>query len=454
LLHATKASEASISGKLLLITLEPISKSMAGPAIRMIELARQLDSQFDVTVFSPHGGEHEFQLTETDKFRVIVGASKSELEELAIDSDILFIQANVLKPYPKLAQINKYLIVDLYDPYLFSLLVQYQDDPATASSSYRLMHQVLEKHMLCADFFVCASERQRDYWLGRFCALGRIDPAMYKFDPSLRKLIDVVAFGLSNQKPEKSGRGLRDDIAGISKNDFVLLWGGGVWDWFDPLTVIKAVAKLSKKREDIKLVFMGIKSPNPKVPLMEMAVKAQALAADLGVINKKVFFSEQWIPYEQRVNYLLDADVAVSAHYDLIETRFSFRTRILDYLWAGLPILTTGGDQLAELIESRKAGTSIDYENVDGWAAAIEKMADDQVYRKTCASNSAELAKDFYWSKSAEVLKNYCRAPYHTPAYEKVTMPSIIERAQAVYSRGGKTLVLKRIKELSKDLLR
>ncbi|CAN5326453.1 hypothetical protein BH10CYA1_BH10CYA1_29960 [soil metagenome] len=427
---------------------------MAGPAIRMIELARQLDQEFDVTVFSPYGGEHKFQLTESDKFHVIVGASRSELMEITQSADVLFIQANVLKQYPRLGRMDKFLIVDLYDPYLFSLLVQYQDDPATASSSYRLMHQVLEKHMLTADFFVCASERQRDYWIGRFCALGRVDPAMYKFDPSLRKLIDVAAFGLSDQVPEKSGKGLRADFEQITTKDFVLLWGGGVWDWFDPLTVIKAVKQLSQKRDDIKLVFMGIKSPNPKVPLMQMAVKSQALAAELGVLNKSVFFSEQWIPYEQRVNYLLEADAAVSAHYDLIETRFSFRTRILDYLWAGLPILTTGGDQLAEMIDARKAGIAIDYESVDGWVSAIEKLANDRDFKKACATNSSALGKEFYWSKSAEPLKKFCRAPYHTPAYEKVTMPSVVERAHAVYSRGGKELVLKRIKELSKDLLK
>ena len=95
-----------------------------------------------------------------------------------------------------LTTLEKFLIVDLYDPILFSLLVQFQDEPTTASASYRLMHQVLERHMLAADFCVCASERQRDYYLGRFCALGRIDPQMYKFDSSLRKLIDVAPFGV------------------------------------------------------------------------------------------------------------------------------------------------------------------------------------------------------------------------------------------------------------------
>jgi hypothetical protein len=34
----------------------------------------------------------------------------------------------------------------------------------------------------------------------------------------------------------------------------------------------------------------------------------------------------------------------VSTHYEHVETTFAFRTRILDYLWAGLPVVATGGD--------------------------------------------------------------------------------------------------------------
>ena len=83
-----------------------------------------------------------------------------------------------------------------------------------------------------------------------------------------------------------------------------------------------------------------------------MAIKAKELAKELNVLNRIVFFHEEWTAYEDRVNFLLDADIGVSAHFDLPETRFSFRTRLLDYFWARLPVLTTGGDQLAELIES------------------------------------------------------------------------------------------------------
>ncbi len=55
--------------------------------------------------------------------------------------------------------------------------------------------------------------------------------------------------------------------------------------------------------------------------------------------------------YEQRADWLLEADCVLSAHADHLETRFAFRTRLLDAIWAGLPIVCTGGDDLAEQVE-------------------------------------------------------------------------------------------------------
>lgn len=440
--------------RVLFVTLEPISARMAGPAIRALELAKQLSDEFEVTIFSPHPNPEPLSSETLGAVDLVAGVGKRDLSELAADADILVIQANVLKPYPFLAQLNKYLVVDLYDPYLFTIQVQYETDAASASSSYRLMHQVLEKHMTAADFSICASERQRDYWIGRYCALGRMDPRMYKSDPTLRKLIDVVPFGLPAKEARATGPGVRGIIPQIGASDPVLIWGGGIWDWFDPLTVIEAVAELAGTIPNIRLVFMGTRSPNRQVPLMKMAVNAESLADSLGILNTNVFFPERWVSYEERVNYLLDADVAISAHFDLPETRYSFRTRILDYFWCHLPIITTGGDSLSDLIEKAGAGLTMPYRNVESWKAAILKMFGDNEFRRRCRNGSAWLAEGFTWDKVVEPLKQYCRNPHTLPKHHRVTMPSLIERAHAVYSRGGKELVLKRSSELIKDMLR
>lgn len=367
--------------KILLITLEPIAQKMAGPAIRALELGKVLAREFDVVVFSPVEGGEPPDGDLPPRLRLVRGEGARSLRALAEEAETIFIQSNVLKPYPFLSQLGKFLIVDLYDPYLFSILVQYKGDAVQGSASYRMMHKVLEAHMLACDLAVCASERQRDYWIGRFCAQGRVNPELYQFDPTLRKLIDVVPYGLPETPPQKNGEGLRD-LPGIGKDDPVLVWGGGIWDWFDPLSVIEGVKACLPEIPNLRLVFMGTKSPNPKVEVMDMTRKARDLADKYGITDKNVFFLEGWVSYEKRVNYLLEATAAVSAHFDLPETRFSFRTRILDYLWCGLPILTTGGDGLAELIKEHGAGLIMPYQDPAAWAKAIKQVAGDGPARK------------------------------------------------------------------------
>lgn len=442
--------------RVLCITLEPISKKMAGPAIRCVEIGKQLAREHEVTVFSPQASDFKngSEICPDGNFNLFCHTGKAELYRLAQNQDIIFVQANVLKPYPGLVDLGKYLVVDLYDPFLLAVLAQFTVDSNSASASYRLMHQVLKKHMMHADFSVCASEKQLDYWLGRYCSIGRLTPEMYGFDKSFRKLIDVVPFGLPDTPPQKSGEGIKGKVPGISKDDFVLLWGGGIWEWFDPLTIIQAVAQVSQKHPQVKLYFMGYQSPNPQVGLMQMATKAKELAESLGVLNKQVFFSDSWTPYEDRVNCLLDADIAVSAHFDLPETRFSFRTRILDYLWAGLPILTTTGDQLADQIEREGAGMALPYQNVDRWVEAIDKLVTHKSLLDQYSEASSRLAANYHWSKTVQPLMNFCNDPYHPPAFRRIKMPNLVERARAVYERGGKELIVKRSQEIIKDVLK
>ncbi len=105
---------------------------------------------------------------------------------------------------------------------------------------------------------------------------------------------------------------------------------------------------------------MGVQHPNPVVKTMRAAAEAWELSNELELTDVHVFFSDSfssgWIPYAERGRYLAEATIGVSTHHDHVETAFSFRTRILDYFWAGLPVVTTRGDALADVIEARRSG--------------------------------------------------------------------------------------------------
>ncbi len=106
--------------------------------------------------------------------------------------------------------------------------------------------------------------------------------------------------------------------------------------------------RLKNKRPDIKLLFFGTQHPNPNVPEMKESLDTRKLAAELGLINKNIFFNDGWIKYFERINYLLEADAAVNTHKSSIETEFSHRTRVLDHLLVGLPTISTEGDYLSD----------------------------------------------------------------------------------------------------------
>ena len=152
-----------------------------------------------------------------------------------------------------------------------------------------------------------------------------MNPHTYRQDPSLRKLIDIVPFGLSSDRPAAASPVIKNKLPGITISDKLIVWSGGLWDWLDPLTLIKAMGLLEKTHPDIKLFFFGTQHPNSLVSGMKMPKTAMDLSCALGLYNKTIFFGD-WVPYDQRGAYLAEADLSIVTHLAHIETHFSFRT--------------------------------------------------------------------------------------------------------------------------------
>ena len=150
---------------------------------------------------------------------------------------------------------------------------------------------------------------------------------------------------------------------------------------------------------------------------MTIADQTHGLATELGLLGTHVFFNEDWVPYADRQNYLLEADIGVSTHLDHIETEFSFRTRILDYFWAGLPVVCTAGDSLADLIEGSGAGLTVPPADVDRLEEALFRLLDDADLGAQAGLASRGLADELRWSDDAASPRRVlpCPAPRPRP---------------------------------------
>ncbi len=398
--------------KILVITNDALGARMAGPAIRAWKMATALSQRgHDVTLFTTGNCDPL-----PSSFAVRRGWT-DELKALEAWCDVIVFQGFVIDGQPWLAHTDKVMVVDLYDPFHLEQL-----ELSREASEHDVRVEVvastvavLNEQIARGDYFLCASEKQRDFWLGALGALGRINPLTYDADPSLRSLIDVVPFGVDDEPASQQRHAIRGAVAGIAADDEVLLWGGGVYNWFDPLTLIRAVDALKARRPKLRLYFLGMKHPNPEVPQMRMATEALALSEQLGLTGKHVFFNHDWVPYEQRADWLLDADIGVSTHLDHVETAFSFRTRVLDYLWAGLPIVCTAGDAMGELVEAHHLGTAVPADDVSALANAIDALLSDDAARAEASAAVRKVAPDFAWSKALAALVAFCDAPRRAP---------------------------------------
>jgi glycosyltransferase involved in cell wall biosynthesis len=422
--------------RILVITHEPLRENLSGPGIRALEIARTLAIRHSVTVATPlppkdasdHGcafAEYSFDRPES-------------LKAVAEQAEILIVQGVTLSRFPLLATLRAPIVADLYCPFTVEHLEMITSRPglmeALAKSKVDadggLNLDALEADvsgilaaqtalLALGDFFICASERQRDFWIGALHTAGRINLRTYAQDRTLRSLIDVVPFGLPDQPfpagPDRAAtpaeravlKGVR---AGIDASDHVLLWAGSILDWQDPQTLVQAVASIARRRSDVKLFFMGTRHPNPQVPAMRAVADTIALAERLGVRDRFVFFND-WVPYAERWRYLAEADLGLSTHRDHLETRLSFRTRMLDYIWAGLPIVCTEGDVFASLVAERGLGRVVPPGDAAGLAAAIEQLLDDDHERGRCRERLLKTAEESRWHQVVGPLARYCDAP-------------------------------------------
>jgi glycosyltransferase involved in cell wall biosynthesis len=400
----------------LIVSRDVIGEQVAGPGVRYLEMARCLSARHQVTLMAPQ----PVRVPPGGRFRAAPltrGGLKQALGRCAVVISQGFACSAWSMAATRAAQ-----VIDLYAPLQLEMLEAGQAGHGSAKEAAfyrRYVARRLRLLMAQGDFFICASERQRDLWLGALASAGRVNRANYRQDAGLRGLIDCVPFGTPAISFPSSGtraedrREARRSMAGISAQDFLLLWGGGIWPWLDPRTAICAATRAAEKRPEIKLLFLGSGHPNPGVTTGEQSgVQARQYAEELGVLGRIVLFNEQWVPFEKRVDYLAAADAGLLAHHPGIETRYAFRTRLLDCFWAGLPVLATGGDELTSLVKHNGAGLIVAPGDAEALAAAIVTLAEDRELRTRAEAASISLGRRYCWDRVFAPLERFVDRPH------------------------------------------
>ena len=395
--------------KIVVLCLDAVGPRMAGIAIRSVEIARQLAPHTDVALAAARrSGDIDLDIP-------VVGYDRHDGRSLRAhlaDADAVVCQPQWPLVMQELRRCDARLIFDLSCPEIIETLTfRAGSQPArrrliTAMTADRLVEALRIGH-----HFVASTPRQLDLFLGVAAGERLLTPEAYDRDPTLRSRFALAPHGVPEHPPRRSsGPGLHGTL-GLPHSAPVILWTSAIWSWLDAETPIRAMAALRERMPEARLVFLGA-DPDRAAGASAHA-NARALAAELGLLGEAVLFHEEWLTFDQRTDWLLDAACAVSCHERHLETHFAFRTRYLDCLWAGLPLVVTEGDVLADRVAAEDLGATVPERDPDALAATLGRVLTHG--RTMYAERLAAAARDYAWPRALSDLVAFAKATGERP---------------------------------------
>ena len=385
--------------RIALLSSEPLREKVGGIGVRYLELARRLPREgLEVVALSPAAPEE----TPLPAGAVRPFAA-GRLRELLADCDGAVGQGqlanDLLLECPELP-----VAVDLYDPWLVENL---HYAPELGLDPYRNDHATWVLQLSRGDFFLCSSEEQRLFYLGFLAALGRVNPRRLAADPDLVGLIAPVPFGVPEElPPHRPLLGPRTGAAGERRLLF-----GALYDWYDPWTLLDALELLEDRGAERAWTLLFVRHPDPEGTPQRLLREVEARCRDRGWWGSRVRAID-WVPADRRYDLLRDVDLLVAPHRPSLETRLSLRTRFLDALAAGCPVVTSEGGTLSRRLREAGAGWVVPPGDPAALAAALEQaLAEAPLGGGARAAGARALAGSFAWERVLEPLVAFCRAP-------------------------------------------
>lgn len=398
--------------RILIISHDKIGSKMAGTGMRYHSMAETLtEAGFDVTVgfFGPDylpdddfKRSYNVESVNVHQFEKAFGWADAIIAMWVSEAIIHFCNLH-----------KKTLIFDIYAPVPVETMAlkTFSGKEITAADEFEFesSHKDYRKFLENGDAFLVSNQRQLDFWIGYAFGAGQTSPERYMqrniFDQFL-----IAPMGIhAHQKLTHTKTMYKGVLKGVAKDDIVMIWNGGIYDWYDGVTLIEAMELVHTMNPKIKMIFPGTVHPNKNLPKWQETINTQERAKELKVEGKNVFFFNSWVDYHDRINFLLEADIAIYTHKPSIESEFSHRTRVLDHILATIPTIATKGDHFASLVEQHGLGAVVEAYDKKALADAIVALAEPRKLAEA-KRNLEKIRPSFDWAETLKPLITYLQS--------------------------------------------
>jgi len=249
------------------------------------------------------------------------------------------------------------------------------------------------------DSFSVVSERQKCALIGQLAARGRLNMHTMGDD-----LVRVVPCGIA---PLPAADGEPSNRRRMPEGAFLVLWSGGYNTWADVDTLFQALCLAMRERDEIQFVSTGgaIHGHDERTyPRFLEAVSSCEL--------RDKFHLFGWVETSEVPFFYRACDVGINVDRFCYEGFLGSRNRILDWMNAGLTVVTTASCELSQILADQGLGVVVPTGKPEALAKALVSLADDREALKRFAERAQRYARErFGFETTARPLVRWAENP-------------------------------------------
>ncbi|MCK4667540.1 glycosyltransferase [Candidatus Dependentiae bacterium] len=277
-----------------------------------------------------------------------------------------------------------------------SLVCEFQLKAAAEKDDYYVWQFLEIEYTITtkADKFSVVSLPQKFELIGELASINRVSHLNIFYD-----FVSVIQNPIISGEYKHNKQVLRKKL--VAEEDFVVLWTGGYNYWTDIDFLYKGLSSAMEVNPKIKFVSLGGAIPghnNQTFNKFKQLVNNSML--------RKNFIFPGWVETTNVPNYYFESDIGINIDSYSYETLTGGRNRLNDMMKAGLPVLTTLGTSISQIIKEYNLGFTISIGDQDSFRNRILELSNTPIQQlKSMGAKGRDYAVK-HW-KSKMVLKEF-----------------------------------------------
>jgi glycosyltransferase involved in cell wall biosynthesis len=284
--------------------------------------------------------------------------------------------------------------------------------------------------LLKGDVFSACGIPQEHMTVGELAMTGRLNNRTMGY-PFTRAILP----GSPPSEAALHGTQLRPLLqqVGIKQDDFVVLWCGGYNAWTDIEILFAGLEKAMAADDRIHYVSIGAStypSPNNMYNQFQRKIESSPHADRYHLLG--------WLPWSAISSYYSESNVGVNIDGLHYETIYGTRTRLLEMMANGMPIVTSEGTELSYLLRDKGVALTFESGNWEQFGENLIQLAvNRELYRSMVDYVSKTAQQEFSFRETTRPLREWVQNPVSAPDKAGISRS---ERMQEMNFRGRSIL--------------